>query len=187
MALFTSSREKRLWLWVLAVTAAIYGTLFMGQPLARELRDQDVQAVFFLIGMLLAASAVLIHGSRPRTSRYELVVIIGILAVYTLFVFRLGAPERSHLIEYSVLAVFIHRALSERARHRKPGLAPALTAVILASLVGLLDEGIQWFLPNRVFDFEDVFFNVMASGMAVGASTLLLWIRGRFTNARKGG
>lgn len=185
MALFTTSREKRRWLWVLAVIAAIYGTLFMGQPLARELRDQDVQAVFFLIGMLLAATAVLIHGSRPRTSRYELVVILGILAVYTMFVFRLGAPERSHLIEYSVLAVFIHRALAERARHRKPSLAPALMAVILASLVGMLDEGIQFFLPNRVFDFQDVFFNVMASGMAVGASSLLLWIRGRLQKKKQ--
>ena len=187
MALFTSSREKRRWLWVLAVIAAIYGTLFMGQPLARELRDQDVQAVFFLIGMLLAATAVLIHGGRPETSRYELVVILGILAVYTMFVFRLGAPERSHLIEYSVLAIFIHRALSERARHRKPGLAPALLAVILASLVGILDEGIQWFLPNRVFDPEDMFFNIMAAGMAVGASSLLLWVRGKHKRKRKGG
>ena len=45
---------------------------------------------------------------------------------------------------------------------------PALLAVLAASLVGVLDENIQAFLPNRAYDIRDVQFNVLASVMAVG-------------------
>ena len=40
-------------------------------------------------------------------------------------------------------------------------------------LLGWLDEGIQWLLPNRVYDIRDVGFNALAAVMAVGASLAL--------------
>lgn len=35
----------------------------------------------------------------------------------------------------------------------------------MTALFGLLDEGIQAMLPNRVFDVRDVFFNALAGFM----------------------
>ncbi|MBN7812482.1 VanZ family protein [Algoriphagus sp. H41] len=173
MDLFTSARERRLWLWVLLTVAAIYATLFMGRPLANQLRDQNLQAVIFVLGMLLAGTAVLLHGWRTKPGKFEMSVLLGIAAVYVMFFFRLGAPERSHLIEYSVLAVFLHRALLERSTNKKPSLSPALLAIGLGVLIGLLDEVLQFFLPNRTFDPEDMFFNGFAVIMAIAASSLL--------------
>jgi hypothetical protein len=144
------------------------------------LRDQNVQAVFFLTGMVLAAVAIVIHGwRRVRPHRSELALWFGLAAVYTMLVFRLGAPERSHLIEYSVLAIFIHRALLERwgdeRAWRTAGVAFALTGA-----VALLDEGIQFFLPHRVFDPVDLFFDGMVAAMALLASRVLNWGRRHF-------
>ena len=55
---------------------------------------------------------------------------------------------------------------------------PALLATAIASLIGVLDEGIQWFLPRRVLDPVDILFNVLAALMAVAASVALRWARG---------
>lgn len=176
---FTSLREKRLWIWTLAVFTAIFSTLFIGQPLANLLQDQDVQAVFFVLGMLLTAAAVIVHGLKTKPSGKELSILLGIIAVYVMFIFRMGAPERSHLIEYSVLAIFMHKAFIERARQKKLIFKPAICALIFAFLVGVLDECIQIVLPNRVFDPEDILFNGIAATMAIASSALLNWIRKR--------
>ena len=41
----------------------------------------------------------------------------------------------------------------------------------------MLDEGIQAFLPSRVFDPQDMLFNVLAAAMAVAAGAALAWAR----------
>ena len=179
MALFTSVREKRFWIWAFLVFLAIYASLLMGRPLANQLRDQNIQAVFFVAGMLLATASVIVHGIVSKPGKIELAILLGIIAVYLMFIFRLGAPERSHVIEYSVLAIFMHKALLARAQKIKPILAPALMALVGASLIGVVDESLQLFLPNRVFDPIDILFNVIAVIMAIGAGTLLTWIRRR--------
>jgi uncharacterized membrane protein YfcA len=178
--LFTSSREKRLWFSALVVFAAIYSVLFLGRPLANQLRDQNVQAFFFVFGLLLVGVAIIIHAVKTKPSKIELSVLIGIIAVYVMFIFRLGAPERSHVIEYSVLAILIHKALVERATQRKQIRWPALLAFVLAFLIGVMDECIQILLPNRVFDPQDIFFNGVAVTMAIGSNVFLTAIRKRF-------
>ncbi len=181
---FTSSREKRLWLWAFVVFATIYATLFIGRPLANQLRDQNIQAIFFLFGILLVGAAIIVHGLRTKPSKLEISILLGIIAVYVMFIFRLGAPERSHVMEYSVLAIFIHKALIERAHQRKLIVAPAFLAVIVAFLIGVLDESIQIILPNRVFDPQDILFNGIAVTVAVGASALLTEVRKRIEKTK---
>ena len=183
MSIFTSTHEKRLWLGVFVVTATIYSTLFISQPLAKLLSDQNVHAAFFLLGMFLVGAAVVVHALKTKPSNIELSVLLGIIALYVMFFLRLGLPERSHLIEYSVLAIFIHKALVERAIQGKKIPRPALYALIIAFSIGLLDECIQIFLPNRVFDINDIYFNGIAVTMAIGSTLVLSWLRKRFKRA----
>ena len=184
MTFFTSKREKHIWLWAVVVFMAIISTLFMGKPLANQLRDQNVQAVFFVFGMLMVSAAVIAHGLRTKPGKVEISILLGIVAVYVMFIFRLGAPERSHLMEYSVLAIFIHKALVERAGQEKQIFKPALLAAVIAFLIGVLDESIQIVLPNRVFDPQDILFNGIAVTMAIASSLLLHWVRKRFNKSK---
>ena len=85
--------------------------------------------------------------------------------------------ERSHLIEYGVVALLIYEALTERASQGRRVPVPALLAFLAAVVVGVVDEGIQWFVPVRVFDPLDILFNALAAFMAVAGSVALAWAR----------
>lgn len=180
MTIFTSQREKRLWLYALIVAAAILSTLTFGRPLREMLVDQNVQAVFFLLGMVLTAATIIVYGLKLQPGKAELTVWLGLATVYIMLVFRLGAPERSHLIEYSVLAIFIHQPLIERLSIKHHFLIPALLAFLITTAIGVIDESVQLFLPDRVFSGEDIFFNGSAAFMAITTSLILRWLRKKF-------
>ena len=112
--------------------------------------------------MLLVGITVLILGLNIRPAAREVGVWIGIAVVYVRVLFRLTLPERSHLIEYSVVAAFVYQSLLERHTQRGNVPVPALLAIAITSAAGILDELIQYFLPNRHFDTTDILFNVLA-------------------------
>ena len=57
IALFSSARERRLWLWTLAVVMAIYATLGLAGTLARALREHGLLGASFpLVSFLVAMS-----------------------------------------------------------------------------------------------------------------------------------
>ena len=177
MPFFSSQRERRLWWWTLVVVAAIYSTLGLAQRLAETLGDHPIfGAGFFLLACFLVLATVITQGLKIRPSRLEISIALGILAAYLLVFVRMAIPtERSHLIEYGVVAIFIYEALNERVRQGRQVPRPALLAIILASIIGIIDEGIQMILPQRVFDPTDMLFNVLAAVMAVSASVALAW------------
>jgi len=93
---------------------------------------------------------------------------------------RMGIPEeRTHLFEYGLVAILIYHALIERRNNGRPVRAPAAFAVAATALLGAVDEGIQWLLPNRVFDPVDMGFSALAGLMAVAATAVLAWTRRR--------
>ncbi len=179
MNLFTSNRERRLWLWTLGVVAAIYSTLGVAGTLAGALLERGLLDDSFMLGMLLVAGAVFTQRVKTRPGWSELGVWLGVAAVYLMVFLRMGIPaaERTHLIEYGVVAAFIYEALTERASRGRRVPAPALLAVLATAVAGAIDECIQAVLPNRVFDPVDIVFNVLAGVMAVAASVALGWGR----------
>ncbi|MYE06585.1 MAG: VanZ family protein [Chloroflexi bacterium] len=90
---------------------------------------------------------------------------------------RLTLAERSHLIEYGVLAIFIHAALTERGEQGRAVRWPAVVAILATTAIGVIDELIQLALPHRVFDPVDMLFNTLAAGSAVGAGLVLARVR----------
>ena len=183
-SLFTSDRERRLWAWTAAVVVAIYSTLGLARTLAGILREEGLLVAAFGLGMLLVGGTVLVVGLRRRPGGLEIGIALGVATAYYMVLVRMALPEeRTHLIEYGVVAVLIHEALKERASGNRRVPAPALIAVLAAAAVGAIDEVIQAFLPTRVFDLEDILFNSLAAVMAVASSVALSWAR-RWTLSR---
>lgn len=176
---FASRRERRLWSWTALTIAGVYSTLGLTAVFPETLYSQGFAAVAFVAAMVLIGVTVLTQGLGLRPRGVEVGAALGIVIVYAMVIFRMAIPERSHIIEYSVVAVFLYEALLERrgAGRRVP--APWLLAVVATSLVGAVDEALQLLLPHRVFDATDMLFNSMAGVGAVGAMTILRWIRGR--------
>ena len=153
---------------------AIYATLGVTRPLLAVLHDNGLLEPLFAGGMLLVMVAIVVQGVRFRPKGIEIAIILGIAAVYLLLFTRMAIPEeRTHLIEYSIVALLIYEALLERQRNTHAVPFPAGMAIVLTALLGWLDEGLQALLPNRVYDLRDVGFNVLAAIMAVVASVLL--------------
>ncbi len=178
MSLFSSKRERRLWLWTFAVVVAIYSTLGLASTLAVALSD-GLAAIGFLAAMLFVGLTILTQGLKTRPGGMEIGVVLGMAAVYFMVFVRMAIRERSHLIEYGVVAVFIYEALTERASQGRRVPIPALLAVLATTLLGAVDEIIQLFLPSRVFDPVDILFNFLAGVMAVATMVALGWARRR--------
>ncbi len=180
MPAFTSAREKRLWAWTLVVVVAIYSTLGLARILVDEFGSDFLSVWLFLLGCILVLATVITQGLKVRPSGMEIGIALGVAAAYLLIIVRMAVPtERSHLVEYGVVAVFVHEALLERASQGQRVPVPGLLAIAIASVIGIIDEGIQWFLPGRVMDPVDMLFNVLAATMAVVASMALRWARRR--------
>ena len=167
--LFTSTRERRLWLTSLAVVAAIYSTLGLAGKLAEVLREHHLMTPVFFLMMFLTVATIVGSGLKRRPGRREVWVALGVTAVYGMTVLRMGVSpeERTHLFEYGIVAVLIYQALGERARNGRRVPAPAVLALVATALLGWLDEGIQSLLPNRVYDNFDVFSNALAALIAI--------------------
>ncbi len=175
MSWFTSDRERRLWFWALAVVVAIYSTLGLAGTLAEALRERNQLDDVFFACFLVVVAAILGSGLLRRPGRLEIWVELGVFAVYATVVLRMATDpaHRTHLFEYGLVAVLIYQALAERRRGGGRVRAPAALALGLTVLLGWLDEGIQWILPNRVYDIVDVGFNALAGFMAIAASLVL--------------
>jgi peptidoglycan/LPS O-acetylase OafA/YrhL len=187
---FSSRRERRLWIWTLAAVAAIYSTIALAGSLVQVMPDNNQAGFLFFVAMFLIGATIIVEGLKIRLSGAEIGIALGVAAVYLLAIARLGlsVAERSHLIEYGVVAVFIHQALLERASQGRHVPVPVLLAILATTVIGVLDECIQFFIPNRVFDPIDILQNFLAALTAVLASVVLGWARrraGRLIEARR--
>jgi len=116
MSFFSSNRERRLWVWTAVVVAAIYSTLGLARTLTDKLGNDFFDVWLFLLGCILVLLTVITQGLKVRPGGAEIAVALGVAAAYLLILVRMSAAtERSHLVEYGVVAVFIHEALRERA------------------------------------------------------------------------
>lgn len=180
MAIFTSKRERRLWLALAIVLVAIYATLGQTPAIVAALgtdliESAEANLVFALLVLLVLIPVFFVD---KRLARLEIAVGIGILAVFLLTWLRLGSwEERTHLFEYALVAALVHEALLERRDNGRRLPAPALLALLISLLLGLLDEGIQYLLPNRVFDPVDVAFNSLAATVIIASRWLFRWLR----------
>ena len=182
MPFYSSTRERRLWLLTLLIIAGIYLTLGIATTLVELSKLIPlIPIVGFLGGALAMLLVVLTQGLRVRPGGLELGVALGIAVVYYMVFLRMAIPERSHLFEYTIVGVFVYEALWERRSQGRFVPVPGIIAFIATSLVGLVDECIQYYLPSRHFEMDDIYFNCFAAFFAVLSMTVLRWVGRKFS------
>jgi VanZ family protein len=134
------------------------------------------------LALILIALAIIVQALKKKRSGAEIGVILGVIGVYIIAFSRMALPEeRSHLIEYSILALCIHEALKERTENGQRVPVPALVAFGATVLFGFIDEGIQLIMPSRTFDWFDILFDAIAAFMAITGSLIITavgrWVR----------
>jgi hypothetical protein len=161
------SAAKR-WIPVVVWVAAIYTTI----GFVRRLREWYVERwdpVFIgwavtavLVAAAGTAAIVLLrraHVLRPGAIQWlSIVTVILVLWTYSL---RRSPEEAVHFIEYGLLAILLHRAL----RPTIPGSLLFVAGALVGALIGTVDEVIQWFSPNRFWDWRDIGLNAGAGAI----------------------
>ncbi len=163
----------------MAVVVAIYSTVGLAGRWAARLEGEGLLGAAFATGFALVILSIVWGGLRRPGGSREIWVGVGVVAVCAMIAVRMGvsAAERSHLFEYGLVAVLLYEALLERRRGGGGPPAPALVAVVATALLGWLDEGIQSFVPDRVYDLRDVGVNALAGLMGVTARASIRAVR----------
>lgn len=164
------SKRIQYWGWAVAWTVLIYSTLYIARPICEYLRKHTpFETLIWGIFGLISLWVVYLIVKHVRFKSVSSVVLFCATVVgYGVALFWLKIPEeRIHLIQYGVLVCLVVRALR---LDLKPVIAYP-TAVVVTSLLGWGDEGIQYLLPNRYFDWKDVLLNAISAVLG-----LMLWL-----------
>lgn len=177
MLQFANKRERNLWILAAAVVVAIYSTLGLATTLAEELTNRDLLDGIAALGLLVLFGSILLVGFKRRVpAALNVAIAVGLTAVFALVFLRMASPiERSHLFEYSLLAILINEALVERSSAGSTVARPGVVAFVAASLIGIVDELLQLIIPSRVFDPIDIGFNILAAFMGVAVASAVGW------------
>lgn len=164
------------WTWVAVFTAIIYLTLPVAPRLWRAVAVEWLgswQEPVVLGGLVLAVGGSVMAGlcHRPVTPARHLGGLLAVGAGYASIVFlvELTPAEKLHFLYYGVLALLAFRALS----FDLDGRWLAMGTIAAVSGIGLGDEVVQHFLPNRFFEWKDVALNAVSGALATGIIVLL--------------
>ena len=166
------SRQKY-WSFVFAWVALIYGTLYVVRPVCTFLQNTTPFALLVNI-LMYSLLTVLILGlfvkrkvtfARPLSCLVFLITAGAYICGFSVIQIP---EEKLHFLEYGILAYLAFRA-SELDIRRPPAF---VYAFLLTVMFGWIDEGIQYFLPNRYYQNEDVALN--AAGGLLGLAVVYI-------------
>lgn len=153
----------------MAAAAVIFLSPWIGEArswLRRAIPGQFVLTLNLALGVIaLAALAIAVARIRDRRAiRYAALVAAAFLAalVATNTASASGAQnavERFHFVEYGLVTALFYRAWRPRG-----DLSIVCLPLIAGLIVGTLDEAWQWFVPERVGEWRDIFINFGAIG-----------------------
>ena len=170
------SEKRRAWIYVGLMMICILLTLPTTPILwkwAIGFIGKGVNDVGYLLFLLLFAGIGFYAGRKfSGTNKKALLMLSGFAFVYFyLLKYQCKFPaERLHLVEYGLLAYLLYRALRLDFSSGKA----YIIGFLIASGFGFLDELIQYFLPNRVFEARDAMTNVLAAGLGLLALRVVI-------------
>lgn len=181
--LFTSPRERRLWIQAVLWLALVYASLAFVRAPTEFLRERNLLRVTVAAVFITFAVWIVVRALKRRPGPHEMVTLGFFGAVYLVALLRIERhEERLHFVQYGVLGALVYSALIERRSNDPQTLLarwPAPVAILLTAICGWGDEGIQYLLPERVYELRDVGLNVMAGVLVVVAMGGLALARAR--------
>ena len=160
--------NKRLWILIVIYVLFIYVSLPFLPSLISTLRGFISKELLNLLSLVMSISFFLLLSVWVYNKQYkakQFLLIISPLLLLTYLSLSLDVwVERIHFVEYAVLGLLISRTVNVNT------LQGIIYSGFLVTLIGSVDEIIQWFLPNRVGDMRDVFMNSVGglSGLWLG-------------------
>ncbi len=138
----------------------------IGRPIQKFLRGELTAALgpggmmIFVLAIFLGGGIFFIYTSRlwrlPLTNILSTAIILLAGIGYS---FSLPIPEeRIHLVQFGLLGLLACPSLKGS---NLSGWIWLWKPLLFVFLVGLSDEVLQWFLPDRVFDLRDILFNTL--------------------------
>lgn len=114
------------------------------------------------LGVAAALVHALIRIRERRLLRYGL--IAGAVAVGTIYAVAtatgnalVDVVERFHFVEYGFITLLFYRAW-----HDRPNVTVLVFPLLAGTMVGTLDEAVQWLVPARVGEWHDVLLDLVA-------------------------
>lgn len=161
----------------LGYTALIFASLYWVPFLAQFLRSHEIlKTTIELFNVILALSLVTLFLFKYQIQSLKAYGLFFLL--FFLLFFELAATEllveRLHYLEYGLLFALWFRAFRHFFHPRVFHYGATLWFVFL---LGCLDEGAQFFLPNRHFDWTDIYRNTCGSLFGMAAVMILMYYR----------
>jgi hypothetical protein len=152
----------------LAVAMVLAAAIILSAPYAQELFTAIGAAwpsqfrVIAIGATVVPAGIALLYGiARIRhrhLARYALLAVAVIIATSYVFINAPLVTEIFHFIEYGVLGYLFYRAW--RSAY---DVSLVVLPVVAGTIVGTLDEWLQWFIPLRAGEARDIVLNAVAS------------------------
>ena len=159
------------WALFLAYVAFLYASLPWAPTLWNKiiafLGKTGKDLPFILLALVFVILNAVVYQQKKRRSLLSVFIILVVFSLLWLIIKKLEYPaEKVHTLEYGLLAFIIYHSLNKE----QPKWAIYLKILLIGCVVGAIDEGIQYFLPNRVCDIRDVLLN--AASVSLGEAVL---------------
>ena len=165
--------KNRLWVLIVVYVLFIYVSLPFFPVFISILRGFISKELLNLLSLVLSISfflllSVWIYNKKYKLKQFLLIISPLLLLIYLSLSLDVWV-ERIHFVEYAVLGLLISRAVNVRTLHG------IIYTGCLVTLIGAVDEIIQWFLPNRVGDMRDVIMNSVGGLSGLWLGRFLFW------------
>jgi VanZ like protein len=160
----------RRWAILGLYVAAVYASLPFGPRVGLALLRMSSGGWLLGPGLpllaLTGAAVVLVRLTQRRASWWAYAVLVAAALGYTLAFSWLRAQrlERTHLVEYGIVAWLAWRAIEPELPGR---FAAYAAAAVLTALIGWGDELLQRVVPGRYYDLRDVAMNALGGVLAL--------------------
>ncbi|MFH1478523.1 MAG: VanZ family protein [Candidatus Omnitrophota bacterium] len=158
--------DRRYWVFSISWILLIYSTLYVVRPICNFLKRNTEFEFLILIGLLSVFIGIVIV-FRKRLLEKQLsskALFILVIILYAISLRYIEYPEEKiHLVEYGFLSYLFLKALKPSLK----GVLLYIAAFLLTSIVGWIDEGIQYLLPNRYYQATDVLLNIISGGFGL--------------------